>query len=114
MQAARALTAPPVRVTMVLESGVNPRPVSVDPSCASYGTRPRSRRQRADRVQSIPSRIVTVSLAACPCSFLIKGNIVPNLALEMLRVGSGAGAVGIVSGQPKAYRAQGCPLVVCP
>ena len=95
-EAARGQTAP-ARVTMVLEAGANPRPFLLThpallrslPEIAAAESGQGSVDPQPDR-DGVTRRV--------PLFVFDQGNIVPNLALEMLRVGSGAGAVGIVSG----------------
>jgi adenylate cyclase len=88
---------PPSRVTMILESGANPRPFlfthpelvrslpEIEAAERGYG----SIDQEAD-----PDGVIR----RVPLFIVAEGHLVPNLALEMLRVASGAGALGIVSG----------------
>ncbi len=95
-QAAHAAAAP-MRVTMVLESGANPRPFLFThpdmlrslPEIAAAERGQGSIESETDR-DGITRRV--------PLFIVTQGNLVPNLALEMLRVASGAGALGIVTG----------------
>jgi serine phosphatase RsbU (regulator of sigma subunit)/CHASE2 domain-containing sensor protein len=95
-QAAHAGLAP-MRVTMVLESGANPRPFLFThpdmlrslPEIAAAERGQGSIESETDR-DGITRRV--------PLFIVTQGNLVPNLALEMLRVASGAGALGIVTG----------------
>ncbi len=95
-QAAYAAAAP-MRVTMVLESGANPRPFLFThpdmlrslPEIAAAERGQGSIESETDR-DGITRRV--------PLFIVTQGNLVPNLALEMLRVASGAGALGIVTG----------------
>ena len=96
-QAAHAAVAP-MRVTMVLESGANPRPFLFThpdmlrslPEIAAAERGQGSIESETDR-DGITRRV--------PLFIVTQGNLVPNLALEMLRVASGAGALGIVTGK---------------
>ncbi len=96
-EAARGLTAP-ARVTMVLEAGVNPRPfLLTHPALLRSLPEIAAAESGQGSVDPQPDRD---GVTRCVPLFVFdQGNIVPNLALEMLRVGSGAGAVGIVSGE---------------
>ena len=89
---------PPSRVTMILESGADPRPFlfthpelvrslpEIEAAERGYG----SIDQEAD-----PDGVIR----RVPLFIVAEGHLVPNLALEMLRVASGAGALGIDSGK---------------
>jgi adenylate cyclase len=96
-EASRAL-ATPARVTMVLESGSNPRPFLFShpallrsvPGIAAAERGQGSVDPEPDR-DGITRRV--------PLFVFDQGNVVPNLSLEMLRVASGTGALGIVSGK---------------
>jgi adenylate cyclase len=96
-QAAHAAAAP-MRVTMILESGANPRPFLFThpdmlrslPEIAAAERGQGSIESETDR-DGITRRV--------PLFIVAQGNLVPNLALEMLRVASGAGALGIVTGK---------------
>ena len=87
----------PSRVTMILESGSNPRPFLFThpdmlrslPELAAAEKGQGSIESETDR-DGITRRV--------PLFIVAEGNLVPNLALEMLRVASGAGALGIVTG----------------
>jgi adenylate cyclase len=89
--------AAPMRVTMVLESGGNPRPFLVShperfrslPEIAAAEQGQGSIDKGAD--QDGITRRVPLFIAA-------EGRLVPDLALEMLRVATGAGALRIVTG----------------
>ena len=90
--------AAPMRVTMVLESGANPRPFLFThpdvlrslPEIVAAERGQGSIESETDR-DGITRRV--------PLFIVAQGNLVPNLALEMLRVASGAGALGIVTGK---------------
>ena len=91
------IAAVPMRVTMVLESGANPRPFLFThpnmlrslPELAAAERGQGSIESETDR-DGVTRRV--------PLFIVVQGNLVPNLALEMLRVASGAGALGIVTG----------------
>ena len=87
----------PSRVTMILESGSNPRPFLFThpellrslPEIAEAERGQGSVDMEADR-DGVTRRV--------PLFIVAEGNLVPDLALEMLRVALGAGALRIVSG----------------
>jgi adenylate cyclase len=89
--------AAPMRVTMILESGANPRPflfthselIRSLPEIAAAERGQGSIDSETDR-DGITRRV--------PLFIFAQGHLVPNLALEMLRVASGAGALRIVTG----------------
>jgi len=91
-------TPAPMRVTMILESGANPRPflfahpelIRSLPEIASAERGQGSIDSETDR-DGITRRV--------PLFVVGEGHLIPNLALEMLRVASGAGALGIVTGK---------------
>jgi adenylate cyclase len=88
----------PMRVTMILESGANPRPflfahpelIRSLPEIASAERGQGSIDSETDH-DGITRRV--------PLFIVAEGHLIPNLALEMLRVASGAGALGIVTGK---------------
>ena len=88
----------PSRVTMILESGADPRPflfthsklVRSLPEIAAAERGQGSVDPESDR-DGITRRV--------PLFIVAEGQLVPNLALEMLRVSLGAGTIGIVSGR---------------
>jgi adenylate cyclase len=92
-----SLARTPSRVTMILESGANPRPflfthpelVKSLPEIAAAERGQGSIDSEKDR-DGITRRV--------PLFIVAEGHLVPDLALEMLRVGSGAGALEIVTG----------------
>jgi adenylate cyclase len=89
--------APPSRVTMVLESGANPRPFLFTHPELLCSLPPISAAERGQgSVDMEPDR--DGATRRVPLFISAAGHLVPNFALEMLRVGSGAGAVGIVTG----------------
>jgi adenylate cyclase len=93
-----SLARTPSRVTMILESGANPRPflfthpelVKSLPEIAAAERGQGSIDSEKDR-DGITRRV--------PLFIVAEGHLVPDLALEMLRVGSGAGALEIVTGK---------------
>ena len=86
------------RVTMILESGGNPRPfLFTHPELVRAC--PRLRRPSEDRAPSTRRPISDGITRRVPLFIVAEGHLVPDLALEMLRVGSGAGALGIVTGK---------------
>jgi adenylate cyclase len=88
----------PMRFTTILESGANPRPflfthpklIRSLPEIASAERGQGSIDSETDR-DGITRRV--------PLFIVVEGRLIPNLALEMLRVASGAGAIGIVTGK---------------
>ena len=95
-EAARAL-ATPARVTMVLESGGNPRPfLFTHPELLRSLPEIAAAERGQGSVDMEPDRDGVTRRV--PLFILAEGHLVPDLALEMLRVALGAGAIGIVSG----------------
>jgi adenylate cyclase len=90
--------AAPMRVTMILESGANPRPFLF-----SYPRLVRSLPEiaAAERGQgSIDAGTDHDGITRrVPLFVSGEGHLIPDLALEMLRVASGEGALGIVTGK---------------
>jgi adenylate cyclase len=93
-----SLARTPSRVTMILESGANPRPflftypelVKSLPEIVAAERGQGSIDSAKDR-DGITRRV--------PLFIVAEGHLVPDLALEMLRVGSGVGAVEIATGK---------------
>ncbi len=87
----------PSRVTMILESGINPRPFLFThpellrslPEITAAGRGQGSVDMEPDR-DGVTRRV--------PLFIFAEGHLVPDLALEMLRVALGGGALGIVTG----------------
>ncbi|HWN58328.1 MAG TPA: CHASE2 domain-containing protein, partial [Methylomirabilota bacterium] len=99
----------PSRVTMILESGGNPRPfLFAHPELL----RSLPEIEAAERGQgSIDLETDRDGITrGVPLFIVAEGRLVPNLALEMLRVGSGAGALGIVTGNEGVQGAKLGPL----
>ena len=95
-EAARALTTP-ARVTMVLESGGNPRPfLFTHPELLRSLPEIAAAERGQGSVDMEPDRDGVTRRV--PLFILAEGHLVPDLALEMLRVALGASAIGIVSG----------------
>jgi serine phosphatase RsbU (regulator of sigma subunit) len=89
---------PPSRVTMILESGGNPRPFLLTHPELLRSLPEVEAAERGDgAIDQVPDPDgITRSV---PLFIFAQGKLVPDLALEMLRVGSGAGAVRIVTGK---------------
>jgi adenylate cyclase len=88
---------PPSRVTMVLESGGNPRPfLFTHPDLLRSLPEIAAAERGQGSVDMEPDRDGVTRRV--PLFIFAEGHLVPDLALEMLRVASGAGAVGIVTG----------------
>jgi len=90
--------AAPMRVTMILESGANPRPFLFT---HSELIRSLPEIAAAERGQGSidPEKDHDGITRRVPLFIVAEGRLVPNLALEMLRVAVGARALGIVSGK---------------
>jgi len=87
----------PSRVTMVLESGGNPRPfLFIHPDLLRSLPEIAAAERGQGSVDMEPDRDGVTRRV--PLFIFAEGHLVPDLALEMLRVASGAGAVGIVTG----------------
>jgi adenylate cyclase len=87
----------PSRVTMVLEAGGNPRPfLFTHPELLRSMPAIAAAERGQGSVDMEPDRDGVTRRV--PLFISAEGRLVPNLALEMLRVGLGSGAVGIVSG----------------
>lgn len=87
---------PPSRLTIVRESGGDPRPflLPYPPPIRSLPELTAVERGRGSDIGSPdPDGIVR----RMPLFVLTEGNLLPALSLEMLRVGSGAGSIGIVT-----------------
>ena len=92
----RALTTP-ARVTMVLESGGNPRPfLFTHPELLRSLPEIAAAERGQGSVDMEPDRDGVTRRV--PLFILAEGHLVPDLALEMLRVALDASAIGIVSG----------------
>jgi len=88
----------PTRVTMVLQTGADPRPFLFNSPTLLRSLPAIAAAQRGEgSIDSEPERDGVVR--RLPLFVVAQGNLVPDLALEMLRVGSGAGALRILSGQ---------------
>ena len=99
----------PSRVTMILESGSNPRPfLFAHPALL----RSLPEIEAAERGQgSIDLETDRDGITRrVPLFIVAEGRLVPNLALEMLRVGSRGGALGIVAGNEGVQGAKLGPL----
>jgi serine phosphatase RsbU (regulator of sigma subunit)/CHASE2 domain-containing sensor protein len=99
----------PTRVTMVLESGENPRSFLFAHSTALRSL-PEivAAAQGEGSIDSEPDR--SGITRRVPLFILAKGNLVPDLSLEMLRVGSGAGALEIVTAKDGVQGARLGPM----
>jgi adenylate cyclase len=110
-EAVRAL-ATPARVTMVLESGANPRPfLFIHPELLRNLPEIAAAERGQGSVDMEPDRDGVTRRV--PLFVFDQGNVVPDLSLEMLRVGSGAGAVGIVTGE-EGIRGARLPSIFVP
>jgi adenylate cyclase len=87
-------TKAPLHVTMVLESGADPRPFLFKHPTLLRSLPEIAAAQRGQGVvDPAPDRDGVTR--GVPLFVFDQGNVVPNLSLEMLRVGLGVGAVGI-------------------
>ena len=85
------------RVTMVLESGSNPRPfLFTHPELLRSLPEIAAAERGQGSVDMEPDRDGVTRRV--PLFIFAEGHLVPDLALEMLRVALGAGAIGVVSG----------------
>jgi len=99
----------PSRVTMILESGGNPRPfLFTYPQLLGSLPEIAAAERGQGSIDSAPDPDGITRRV--PLFILAGGNLVPNLALEMLRVASGAGALGIVTGREGVKGARLGPL----
>ncbi|MGH7925303.1 MAG: CHASE2 domain-containing protein [Candidatus Binatus sp.] len=99
------------RVTMILESGGNPRPfLSTHPTLFRSLAEIAEAERGEGAVDDKPDRDGITRRV--PLLVFAQGNLVPDLALEMLRVGLGAGALRIVSGPEGVEGAAVGPLFV--
>ena len=88
----------PSRVTMVLESGANPRPfLFTHPELLRSLTVIEAAERGQGSIDQEPDRDGVIRRV--PLFIVAEGHLVPNLALEMLRVALGARALGIVTGK---------------
>ncbi|MGB9382484.1 CHASE2 domain-containing protein [Candidatus Binatus sp.] len=88
----------PSRVTMILESGANPRPFLFAYPGLVHSLPEIEAAERGDGSideEADPDGVIR----RVPLFVVAEGHLVPNLALEMLRVATGARALGIVSGK---------------
>ncbi len=107
-EAARA-AATPSRVTMILESGANPRPfLFTHPTLVHSLPEIEAAERGEGSIDEEPDRDGVTRRV--PLFIFADGHLVPDLALEMLRVASGAGALGIVSGKEGVQGAKLGPL----
>lgn len=87
----------PSRVTMVLESGSNPRPfLFTHPELLRSLPEIAAAERGQGSVDMEPDRDGVIRRV--PLFIFAEGNVMPDLALEMLRVALGAGALRIVTG----------------
>jgi len=90
--------AAPMRVTMILESGANPRPfLFTHPELIR--SLPEIAAAEHGQGSIDPEKDHDGITRRVPLFIVAEGRLVPNLALEMLRVAVGARALGIVSGK---------------
>jgi len=88
----------PSRVTMILESGENPRPfLFTHPELLRSLPEIEAAERGQGSIDQEPDRDGVIR--RLPLFIVAEGHLVPNLALEMLRVGTGARALGIVTGK---------------
>ena len=89
---------------MMLESGANPRPfLFTHPQLRAQPARDRRRPSAGDgSVDEEADRDGVIRRV--PLFIVADGHLVPNLALEMLRVATGARAIGIVTRQRRRAR----------
>jgi adenylate cyclase len=88
----------PSRVTMVLESGSNPRPfLFTHPELLRSLPVIEAAERGQGSIDQEPDRDGVIR--RLPLFIVAEGHLVPNLALEMLRVATGARALGIVTGK---------------
>jgi adenylate cyclase len=88
----------PSRVTMILESGENPRPfLFTHPELLRSLSVIEAAELGQGSIDQEPDRDGVIRRV--PLFIVAEGHLVPNLALEMLRVATGASALGIVSGK---------------
>jgi adenylate cyclase len=103
--------AAPSRVTMVLEAGGNPRPfLFAHPTLLQSLPEIEAAERGEGSVDEEPDRDGIIRRV--PLFIVADGHLVPNLALEMLRVASGGGALKIVSGKEGVQGARLGPLFV--
>jgi adenylate cyclase len=87
----------PSRVTMILESGINPRPfLFTHPELLRSLPEITAAERGQGSVDMEPDRDGVTRRV--PLFIFAEGHLVPDLALEMLRVALGGGALGIVTG----------------
>lgn len=101
----------PARVTMVLQSGVDPRPFLFDSPTVLRSLPAIAAAERGEgsiSVEPDPGGITR----RVPLFVVAQGNLVPDLALEMLRVGSGAGALRVLSGADGVHGASVGPVLI--
>ncbi len=88
----------PSRVTMILESGENPRPfLFTHPELLRSLPEIEAAERGQGSIDQEPDRDGVIR--RLPLFIVAEGHLVPNLALEMLRVATGARALGIVAGK---------------
>jgi adenylate cyclase len=101
----------PTRVTMVLQSGVDPRPFLLNSPTLLRSLPAIAAAERGEgSIEGEPDRDGITRRV--PLFVVAQGNLVPDLALEMLRVGSGAGALRVLSGADGVHGASVGPVFI--